>query len=71
MRFVYIGPPDEPGVPGTRHAMTGEWVTGEPRLIEDEAAIAWLRSHPHWREVEEDGALTPPAPRRGRPRKVT
>lgn len=70
MRFVYLGPPDE-RVMGTRQALTGEWITGEPRLIVDEAAIAWLRSHPHWREVTEDGTHMPPEPRRrGRPRKV-
>lgn len=68
MRFVYLGPPGEPELTGTRHAMTGEWVKGEPRLIADEAAVAWLRSHPHWREVTDAGELAPPAPRRrGRP----
>lgn len=74
-RFVYLGPSDE-DVHGTVHALTGEWVTGEPREIDDAAAVAWLRRHPHWREVEAAEPAPEPAPqpmRRGpgRPRKVT
>lgn len=76
MWFVYVGPADE-RVQSNFHALTGEWITGEPRLIEDAEAIAWLRRHPHWREVIEGEAeeAPPPAiepPRRGpgRPRKV-
>lgn len=73
-RFVYLGPPDE-RVGGTVHALTGEWVTGEPRDIDDAAAVEWLRRHPHWREEAVEGEPPPPPPpvRRGpgRPRKVT
>jgi hypothetical protein len=82
MRFVYLGPPDEPDVAGTLHAMTGEWVTGEPREIADPGEIAWLSRHPHWSAVvdeapavetiEDSDAQDPGAvpARRGRPRKV-
>ena len=79
MRFVYLGPPDEPEVAGTVHAMTGEWVKDEPREIEDASAIAWLSRHPHWAALEGEAfvdapgdAEAPPAPPRrppGRPRK--
>lgn len=74
MWFVYVGPPGE-RVESNFHALTGEWITGEPREIGDEAAIAWLRRHPHWLEVidgtaEEVPAPVLEAPRRGRPRKV-
>ena len=79
MRFVYLGPPDEPEIAGTFHAMTGEWVTGEPRDIADPAEIAWLSRHPHWAAVESEAVegggfdahvdADPPA-RRGRPPKV-
>lgn len=51
-RFVYLGPPDEPEVAGTVSTMTGAWVRGEPRAVEGEAALAWLRRHPHWAEVD-------------------
>lgn len=80
MRFVYLGPPDEPSVAGTFHARTGEWVRGVPREISDDAAIARLLRHPHWAAVEEEapdapGLETAPelpdAPKkRGRPPKV-
>jgi hypothetical protein len=80
MHFVYLGPPDEPEVAGTFHAMTGEWVTGEPREISDPEDCAWLKRHPHWAEVvdavaeevegDDAGEPIPVPPRRGRPRKV-
>ena len=70
MRFVYLGPPDEPNVSGTRHAMTGEWVKGEARDIGDAAAIAWLRRHPHWQAVDAEAVPAPQPRPRGRPRKV-
>lgn len=63
-RFVYLGPPDE-RVERNLHGLTGEWVTGDPRDIDDAAAVAWLRRHPHWQEValepadtDGDGVLT-------------
>lgn len=71
-RFVYLGPPDEQ-VERNLHELTGEWVTGEPRDIDDAAAVWWLRRHPHWREVVAEGEDPPPPPVRrgpGRPRKV-
>jgi hypothetical protein len=52
-RFVYLGPPDE-SVASNHHALTGDWITGEPRDIDDAAAATWLRRHPHWRELVED-----------------
>lgn len=75
-RFVYLGPPDE-RVERNFHQLTGDWVTGEPRDIDDAAAVAWLRRHPHWRELAEDGEPAPvvapePQPVRrgpGRPRR--
>lgn len=81
MHFVYLGPPDEPEVAGTFHAMTGKWLTGEPREISNSEACAWLKRHPHWAEVvdavaeEVEGggfdAHVPVVPaRRGRPRRV-
>lgn len=74
-RFVYLGPPGEQ-VSGTVHAMTGAWMTGEPRDIDDGAAIAWLRRHPHWQELSEaeapesEPASFPVRRGPGRPRKV-
>ena len=80
MRFVYLGPPDEPDVRGTVHGLSGEWVTGVPREISDQEVAAWLGKHPHWRlvddEADEDGPAgeadaAPAVPRRrGRPPKV-
>lgn len=58
-RFTYNGPPDEPGVSENFHALTGAWVTGEPRDIEGAVAVAWLRQHPHWSEVIEAPASEP------------
>lgn len=81
MRFVYLGPPDEPEVAGTVQHLTGEWVKGEPRDIDDPSHVAWLARHPHWAAMEgeafvdppgEDDA-PPPAPSKrgpGRPRKA-
>ena len=79
MRFVYLGPPDEPEIAGTFHAMTGEGVTGEPRDVDGASAIAWLSRHPHWAAMEGEAYVDPPgdaeappeAPKRGpgRPRK--
>jgi hypothetical protein len=54
-RFVYLGPPDE-RVESNFHQLTGDWVTGEPRDIDDAAAVAWLRRHPHWSELVEEPA---------------
>ena len=59
--FVYIGPPDEPHVDGVFNTLTGEWVKGVARDIDDAVSIAWLRRHPHWREVVE--GEEPEAPR--------
>lgn len=79
MRFVYMGPPDEPETVGASHGLTGEWVKGEPRDIEDASHVAFLGRHPHWAALEgeafvdapEDADEAPPAaPRRGRPPKV-
>lgn len=83
MRFVYLGPPDEPDVAGTIHAMTGEWEKGVPREVAEPAAVAWLSRHPHWAAVEDEAAEAvegggfdahvadePAHARRGRPRKV-
>lgn len=71
MRFVYLGPPDEPELPGTVHGMTGEWLKGEPRDIEEPSAIAWLARHPHWAALEGEAFIDPEPPaqpkRRGRP----
>lgn len=74
MRFVYLGPVDEPGVIGTV-AFGLEWVRGEPREVDPDLAMR-LGVHPHFRlendEAEGEGDdAPPPAPRpRGRPRKV-
>ena len=69
-RFVYLGPLGE-RVERNFHQMTGEWVTGEPRDIDDAAAVEWLRRHHHWAEIVPDGEMPQPvAPRRGRPRKA-
>lgn len=79
MRFVYLGPPDEPEVTGTSHGHSGEWVKGEPRDIADPAVCAVLARHPHWAAMEGEAFVDPPedfgppaeAPkRRGRPPKV-
>lgn len=71
MRFVYLGPPDEPELAGTFHAGTGHWVKGEARNIDDAAAAALLRRHPHWRELDAEDEPIVIAPRpRGRPRKA-
>ena len=79
MRFVYLGPPDEPEIAGTFHALTGEWVKGEPREVSEPDACAWLARHPHWAPVVDEApshgggfdAHVPVAPaRRGRPPKV-
>lgn len=75
-RFVYLGPPGEQ-VERNFHQLTGEWVTGVPRDIDDAAAVAWLRRHPHWMaldaEDEPEPVRAPEPPRRGpgRPRRVT
>lgn len=69
-RFVYLGPPDE-SVAGNFHVLTGDWITGEPRDIDDAAAVEWLRRHPHWRELDAEDEPIVRAPRpRGRPRKA-
>jgi hypothetical protein len=81
VRFVYLGPPDEPKCAGVTNALTGVWVTGEPRDIEDPSHIAWLARHPHWAAMEGEAFVDPPgtfeeAPpaeqpkRRGRPPKA-
>lgn len=81
MRFVYLGPPDEPEVMGTFHGGSGHWVKGEPRDIADPAVCARLARHPHWAAMEGeaycdlpealDDAPSAPAPaRRGRPPKA-
>lgn len=81
MRFVYLGPPDEPEVVANSHHLTGEWVKGEPREIEDPSHIAWLSRHPHWAAMEGEAFIDPPgahddappapdAKKRGRPPKV-
>ena len=80
MRFVYLGPPDEPEVVGMTHGLTGDWVTGEPRDIENTSHIALLSRHPHWAAMEGEAFTDPPgdaeaapAPVRrgpGRPRKA-
>jgi hypothetical protein len=43
------------------NTLTGEWVKGVAREIDDAVSIAWLRRHPHWREVVE--GEEPEAPR--------
>jgi hypothetical protein len=78
MRFVYLGPPDEPEVMGTTHGASGDWVKGEPRDIADPAVCARLARHPHWAAMDGEAFIDPPevfdaplaAPRRGRPPKV-
>jgi hypothetical protein len=80
VRFVYVGPPDEPDVAGTFSALSGEWVRGVPRDIDDPDVAARLGKHPHWRLVDDEAhedepagvvEVAPAAPRRrGRPSKV-
>lgn len=47
MRFVYLGPPDEPDVMETI-AFGLEWVKGQPMEVGDLDVVARLRRHPHW-----------------------
>jgi len=78
MRFIYHGPPDEPGV-GETIAFGQHWVTGEAAEAVDTDAVPRLLRHPHFEvedeahgfEVAQDGEPGAP-PRRGpgRPRKV-
>lgn len=55
MRFVYLGPPDEPEVWET-HAFGQDWVKGQPADAGDPEAVARLLRHPHW-ATEGDAAL--------------
>lgn len=80
MRFVFLGPPDEPDVLETV-AFGLAWVRGVPQEVADGGIAAALARHPHFHDVSEEdeapGIEAPPegeaAPvmrrRPGRPRK--
>lgn len=54
--FIYSGPPDEPGVGDVTNGLTGYWIKNEPREVADPRHVAFLRKHPHWREIAQDAA---------------
>lgn len=53
MRFVYLGPPDEPEVMET-FAFGLDWVKGQPVDIGDLDVAAALRRHPHFAAEGDD-----------------